>query len=154
MHGEETFRKAVLEAKKSGLPDARIGEIFGITFRQLERIITETYGVNISTLGRPWRITSWEPKDFRKETTTVWSYPQRGDWATHHGGYRGNWSPYIPLNVILKYSKTGDLVLDYFVGGGGRQRLRPSSFGVGVLQGNPEIPKSPWLISFSQSQIE
>lgn len=118
VHGEEVFRKAVLAAKKSGLPDARIGEIFGITFRQLERLITETYGANISVLGRPRRITSWEPKDFREETTTVWSYPRRGDWATHHGGYRGNYPPYIPRNVILKYSCPGDLVLDYFVGGG------------------------------------
>lgn len=118
VHGEEIFRKAILEAKKSGLSDSQIGEIFGITFRQLERIITEAYGVNISTLEHHRCITSWGPKDFREETTTVWSYPRRGGWATHHGGYRGNWSPYIPRNVILKYSKPGDLVLDYFVGGG------------------------------------
>ncbi len=32
--------------------------------------------------------------------------------------YRGNWSPYIPRNVILRYSKEGDTVLDQFVGGG------------------------------------
>ena len=118
VHGEEAFREVVLEAKKSGLPDAWIGEVFGITLRQLERIITEAYGANISVLRRPRRITSWEPKGFQEETTTVWSYPRRGDWATHHGGYRGNWSPYIPRNVILKYSQPGELVLDYFVGGG------------------------------------
>lgn len=41
-----------------------------------------------------------------------------GDWATHHGQYRGNWSPYIPRNLILRYTKPGDLVLDPFVGGG------------------------------------
>lgn len=117
-HGREAFHKAVLEAKESGLPDALIGEIFGITFRQLERIVTEAYGVNISRPRRPKRITSWGPEGFREETTTVWSYPKRGDWATHHGGYRGNWSPYIPRNVILKYSRPGDIVLDYFVGGG------------------------------------
>jgi SAM-dependent methyltransferase len=117
-HGEEALKKAVLEAKQSGLSDVQIGAIFGITFRQLERIVTETYGVNISMLRQSRRITSWEPREFREETTTVWSYPKRGDWATHHGGYRGNWSPYVPRNVILKYSRPGDLVLDYFVGGG------------------------------------
>ncbi|HCC69288.1 MAG TPA: hypothetical protein DEP99_05315, partial [Nitrospiraceae bacterium] len=36
----------------------------------------------------------------------------------HSGEYRGNWSPYIPRNVILKYSKAGELVLDYFCGAG------------------------------------
>ncbi len=117
-HGEDHFRKAVLDAKARGTPDAEIGARFGISFRQLERIITEAYGANISILERPKRIKSWVPKNFREETTSVWSFKQRGSWATHDGRYRGNWSPYIPRNVILKYSRPGDVVLDYFVGGG------------------------------------
>ena len=117
-HGEEKFKQAVLRAKERGMPDPEIGELFGITFRQLEKIITEAYGINISTLKKPRKIKYWAPKDFKEETTTVWSYKRRGDWATHDGRYRGNWSPYIPRNVILKYSKPGDVVLDYFVGGG------------------------------------
>ncbi|MDW7991691.1 MAG: DNA methyltransferase [Anaerolineae bacterium] len=101
------------------MPDAEIGAVFGISFRHLEQLITETYGVNVSSLGRPRKkIRAWAPSQFREETTTVWSFKKRGDWATHDGRYRGNWSPYIPRNVILKYSRPGDLVLDYFVGGG------------------------------------
>jgi len=57
-------------------------------------------------------------KDFAPETTTVWSFPDRGDWATHIGNYRGNWSPYIPRNLILRYTQEGDLVLDQMVGSG------------------------------------
>lgn len=117
-HNDKAFQQAVLDAKKSGMLDVRIGEVFGITFRQLEKIITDAYGVNISVLRRPKKIKYWAPKNFKEETTTVWSYKQRGDWATHDGRYRGNWSPYIPRNVILKYSQPGDVVLDYFVGGG------------------------------------
>jgi DNA modification methylase len=64
------------------------------------------------------KISSWEPKDFELEMTTVWSFPERGNWATHDAKWRGNWSPYIPRNIILRYSKEGDLVLDQFVGGG------------------------------------
>lgn len=64
------------------------------------------------------KITIWEPKDFSLEMTTVWSFPQRGDWATHDAKWRGNWSPYIPRNIILRYSNEGDLVLDQFAGGG------------------------------------
>lgn len=60
----------------------------------------------------------WEPDDFELETNTVWSFPNRGNWATHDAKYRGNWSPYIPRNLILRYSKEGDTVLDQFVGGG------------------------------------
>jgi len=63
-------------------------------------------------------IKSWEPENFQLETTTVWGFPDRGNWATHSGKYRGNWSPFIPRNVILRYSKEGEIVLDQFVGSG------------------------------------
>ncbi|MEM5881977.1 MAG: DNA methyltransferase [Candidatus Aenigmatarchaeota archaeon] len=63
-------------------------------------------------------ITEYEPKNFELETTTVWSFPERGCWATHKGDYRGNWSPYIPRNLILRYTQENDLVLDPMVGSG------------------------------------
>jgi DNA modification methylase len=34
------------------------------------------------------------------------------------GNYRGNWSPYIPRNLIQRYTRTGDLVLDQMCGSG------------------------------------
>lgn len=63
-------------------------------------------------------IEQWEPQNFQLETTSIWSFPERGGWATHNGKWRGNWSPYIPRNIILRYSEPGDLVLDQFAGGG------------------------------------
>ena len=39
------------------------------------------------------KITKWEPEDFELEMTTHWSFPKRGDWATHDAKWRGNWSP-------------------------------------------------------------
>lgn len=59
-----------------------------------------------------------QPENFELETNTVWSFPDRGKWATHDAKYRGNWSPYIPRNIILRYSEAGDTVLDQFAGGG------------------------------------
>lgn len=64
------------------------------------------------------KIKKWEPEDFELEMTTHWSFPKRGDWATHDAKWRGNWSPYIPRNILLRYSNEGDLVLDQFAGGG------------------------------------
>jgi DNA modification methylase len=55
---------------------------------------------------------------FNKEITTVWSFPERGAWATHNPKYRGNFAPQIARNIILRYSKEGDTVLDPMVGGG------------------------------------
>lgn len=64
------------------------------------------------------KIKLWEPENFELEMTTVWSFPERGKWATHDAKWRGNWSPYIPRNVLLRYSKEDELVLDQFAGGG------------------------------------
>lgn len=61
---------------------------------------------------------SLQPDSFKPETTTLWSFPDRGSYATHSGSYRGNWSPYVPRNLILCYSSLGDWVLDQFMGSG------------------------------------
>lgn len=55
---------------------------------------------------------------FEQEITTAWSFPERGNWATHNPKYRGNFAPQIPRNIILKYSQEGDLILDPMVGSG------------------------------------
>jgi DNA modification methylase len=59
-----------------------------------------------------------QPENFQVESTTVWSFPRRGNWATHKSTYRGNWSPQVVRNLILRYSAEGDTVLDPMVGGG------------------------------------
>ena len=59
-----------------------------------------------------------QPGNFKLESTSVWSFPERGNWATHSGKYRGNWSPYVPRNLLLRYSNPGDWILDQFLGGG------------------------------------
>lgn len=64
------------------------------------------------------KIKKWEPENFELEMNTIWSFPNRGKWATHDAKYRGNWSPYIPRNLLLRYSNEGDLILDQFAGGG------------------------------------
>jgi len=70
------------------------------------------------SLPKKHEITKFAPDNFAPETTTVWSFPDRGDWATHLGDYRGNWSPYIPRNLILRYTEKNDLVLDQMIGSG------------------------------------
>lgn len=34
------------------------------------------------------KIKKWEPEDFELEMTTHWSFPKRGDWATHDAKWR------------------------------------------------------------------
>jgi len=58
------------------------------------------------------------PDELTDISTTVWSFPERGAWATHRGDYRGNWAPQIPRALILKYTEPGDTVLDPMIGSG------------------------------------
>jgi len=58
------------------------------------------------------------PEEFDLECTTVWAFPRRGNWATHTPDWRGNWSPEVARNLILRYSKEGDILLDPMIGGG------------------------------------
>lgn len=116
-HDERSLAEAVVKDMRRGAAPATIGRRYGISFRKLELLVTDALGVNVSSLVRK-RISSWEPPNFALETNSVWSFKSRGGWATHNGNYRGNWSPYIPRNVILRYSSPGELVLDAFLGGG------------------------------------
>jgi len=58
------------------------------------------------------------PDEFELECTTVWAFPRRGNWATHKSDWRGNWSPEVARNLILRYSNEGDIILDPMIGGG------------------------------------
>jgi DNA modification methylase len=110
--------KDILRDKEKGLSDEELGKKYNVSLKYIERLIVKEKGVNISRLNKIKKIVRFEPENFQEEKTSVWSFKQRGDWATHTGNYRGNWSPYVPRNVILKYSSPGDLVLDYFCGSG------------------------------------
>lgn len=112
------LEEAILREKELGTSDLEIGEKYGVTYRYIEKVVTKNKGINVSEIKNRHKIKSLLPKDFTLETTSVWSFKQRGDWATHNGTYRGNYSPYIPRNIILRHSKPGETVLDCFCGGG------------------------------------
>jgi len=116
---EDTISKEIIEAKRKGVTDKEIGEKYGVNLKFIEKVITKETGINISSpLLLKKRINKLKPKDFQIECNSVWSFKSRGNWATHNGQYRGNWSPYIPRNIISKYSKEEDTVLDFFCGAG------------------------------------
>lgn len=107
-----------------------MGEVMGKEYIEMREVTHEDYlkflekrdyvvieDVEIK-LQKDWKISSYAPENFKPERTTVWSFPDRGSWATHRGDYRGNWSPYIPRNLILKYTKMGEWVLDQMMGSG------------------------------------
>lgn len=64
------------------------------------------------------KITKRQQENFKLQTNTLWSFPNRGNWETYDSKWKGNWSPYISRNILLRYSKERELVLDQFAGGG------------------------------------
>ena len=58
------------------------------------------------------------PDNFDLQCTSVWSFPRRWNRATHNSKYRWNWSPDVARNLILRYSKEWDTLLDPMVWGG------------------------------------
>jgi DNA modification methylase len=94
-----------------------------VTYKDYQQFIKKNMSVTIGKskirIGHKKRIKSYgPPKDYVMESETVWSFPDRGDWATHTGNYRGNWSPYVPRNLISRFTKPSDVVLDQMVGSG------------------------------------
>ncbi|MHA1677554.1 MAG: DNA methyltransferase [Promethearchaeota archaeon] len=95
-----------------------------ITEEEYKKFVRKTKKVTIENvtleIGGHKEIKELQPKDFVQETYTVWSFPNRGRWATHYLNvkYRGNWAPEVARNLILRYTKEGDTVLDQMVGSG------------------------------------
>jgi hypothetical protein len=93
-----------------------------ITEQEYKSFMREHKDVTIE--GKAVKLVEWgkinllEPEDFTLEKTTVWSFENRGKWATHRGDYRANWAPEIPRNLILRYTEPNNLVLDQMVGSG------------------------------------
>lgn len=144
----------ILQDKLKGVSDTEIGKKYGVSFKYIEKVIRNYNGVALSKLVHKKKIKKFIPENFKEEKTTVWSFRHRGNWATHSGEYRGNWSPYIPRNIILKYSKPHDLVLDCFCGAGTTliecKLLGRRSIGVDINEKAIELAKKNLDFDFHQ----
>ncbi len=99
----------------------------GLTFRAIMwefnrlfswTVIRNELGLLDPMLSSEVPVKEWLPTDFRLEETTLWRFPARGRWANHTSYYPGNWPPQVARNLIVRFSKPGDVILDPFVGGG------------------------------------
>ena len=147
-HPEEwgEWRADFITMLENGASLQQIGRHYNISWTVVEREIKKMVEEDNLTLNYKVKpVKTWEPEDFDLQRTSVWSFPKRGNWATHRGDYRGNWAPEIPRNIMLRYSEEGDLVLDQFVGSGTTmieaKLLRRRSIGVDINPQAVEIAK-------------
>lgn len=67
-------------------------------------------------------------------TDSLWIIPTRDNSGAHSGHYHGNFVPQIPHQLLARYTKAGDYVLDPFAGSGTTlieaQRMNRNSIGI------------------------
>jgi tRNA G10 N-methylase Trm11 len=105
-------------------------------------------------------------------TDSLWLISERDKSGGHRGDYHGNFVPQIPSQLIRRFTKKGDVVLDPFLGSGTTliESRRLGRYGIGVelvpdvatiaaqnlkrgdLSSNPE--KSAWSILVTDSTQE
>jgi tRNA G10 N-methylase Trm11 len=78
-------------------------------------------------------------------TDSLWIIGERDKSGTHKGDYHGNFIPQIPNQLMRRFTKKGDVVLDTFLGSGTTliecKRLGRNGIGIELLPGVAEIAK-------------
>ena len=108
-----TFVKEVLLSELDQILDSRTIERARYYLNRLQKGVsaTRTSGLNDINLLR------WKEYD-EVVTDSLWLLPKRDSSGSHLGWYWGNFVPQIPHQLMLRYTKRDDWVLDPFLGSG------------------------------------
>ena len=77
-------------------------------------------------------LTDWKNLDINVDS--LWMIDKRDNSGVHSASYHGNFVPQIPNQLLRRFTKQGDFVLDPFLGGGTTliecQRLKRNGIGI------------------------
>src|ERR1044072_3885000 len=135
--GAISLRRDVLVSELDQILEAQTLERARYYLRRLERGVRreKTSAVNDINLSR------W--KEYEEVLTDrLWVLPKRDTTGAHLGWYWGNFIPQIPRQLLLRYTKKNDWVLDTFLGSGTTliECRRMGRNGVGI-ELNPQVAR-------------
>ena len=108
-----SVRRDILASELDQILEARTVERARYYLERLERGVKQvrTSAINDINLHR------WKEHE-EVLTDSLWVLPKRDTAGAHLGWYWGNFIPQIPRQLMLRYTKKGDWVLDTFLGSG------------------------------------
>ena len=123
-HGEDWFAEGSTESSASLRRDVLVSELNQILeartieraryyLKRLERGVKRVKTSSINDIN----LLRWKEHS-EVITDSLWVLGKRDSSGSHHGWYWGNFIPQIPHQLMLRYTKKGDWVLDPFLGSG------------------------------------
>ncbi len=131
------LRRDILASELDQILEARTFERAKYYLRRLEKGVRKVKTSKVNDIN----LLRWKEYD-EIITDSLWIIPKRDTSGAHLGWYWGNFIPQIPRQMMLRYTKKGDWVLDAFVGSGTTliECRRLGRHGIGI-ELNPEIAK-------------
>ena len=132
-----SLRRDILVAELDQILEARTIERARYYLKRLERGVKEDRTTEINDIN----LMRW--KEYEEIITdSLWDFSKRDTTGAHLGWYWGNFIPQIPRQLMLRYTKKGDLVLDAFAGSGTTliECRRQGRNGLGI-ELNPQVAR-------------
>jgi len=142
-------KKEVLISELKQVLDAQTTERAQYYIKRLKKGIEKTKTSKINDIN----LLRW--KEYNEIITdSLWILDKRDTSGAHLGWYWGNFIPQIPHQMMLRYTKKGDWVLDTFVGSGTTliECRRLGRNGIGIELNQEVVQKAKELIEKEQNK--